>query len=516
MTESTERIVEGSRLDLPTEQQWVMAAIIESAQDCIFAKSLDGRILSWNGGAERMYGYSPGEIVGELVFRLAPPDRREEVASILERVRAGQRVGPFETIRIRKDGERFPVSLAVSPVRDAAGTIVGASTIARDITEQRRLGESLRLMNARLRAVIAAIDDGAIVCAADGRILLRNRVAAELLPDAQTEADVVAALDGEDAAVDGTGAEHAVEVRGRRRWLRLSRHAIALSDGAHAPHELEVGRLLLLRDVTEVRDMQASRDAFSGILSHELRTPITTILGAAKVLPRVHGAAARELLADIGAEADRLYRLVEDLLVLTRVERANLSLADEPVLVGRVIERVLAGERGNVREQRFDVTIDRDLPIVRGDDTYVEQLIRNLVGNALKYGPPTGVISIVAERGSSGVIVRVRDEGPGVRPGETERVFDLLYRSPATEAQASGSGVGLYVSRRLAEAMGGRIWVERRRGRGAEFVVELPLYEIGPEAEAEPRVPLTDPGNEQPAPARDATEDRVPPASARP
>ncbi len=599
----------GLEVTLPTDRQRFLAAIVESAEDAILAKSLDGRILSWNAGAERMYGYRPDEIVGDYVYRLAPRDRRAEIDSILARLRRGERIEPFETVRVRRDGERFPVSLTISPVRDADGAVVGASTIARDITEQRRLAESASLqksllvaqaeasldgilvvdpdgevifrnaryvgmwsgsvaggafgthaaelerargqvldpdayaqsvtgldadpvttsrdqvwlrdgrvfdrfsapvlgadgrhygrvwyfrdttaettMNARLRAVIAAIDDIAFVCAADGTILLRNRAAAQLLPGVETEDQILGAIEATPDSSSANAAAPEFQLLGgrNRRWVRLSRHPIPLHARAETRGGPEVGQILLLRDITEVRDMQASQEAFSGILSHELRTPITTILGAAKMLGRVRGAAARELLDDIGAEADRLYRLVEDLLVLTRVERGSLSMTDDPVLVGRIVERVIAAERGGLQRQRFEVEIERDLPIVRGDDTYLEQLLRNLVGNALKYGPPDGTVRVIAERGEASVRIRVIDDGPGIRPGEHERVFDLLYRSPATEAQAAGSGVGLFVSRRLAETMGGRIWAEARNGPGAELVVELPLYDdrVEPEDEA--------------------------------
>ena len=228
--------------------------------------------------------------------------------------------------------------------------------------------------------------------------------------------------------------------------------------------------------MTELREIQASREAFLGVLSHELRTPITTIYGGAKMLLRADAADRRELLTDIAAESDRLYRLVEDLLVLTRIERETLEIADQPMLIGPIVDRVVTAERAREPDARVATRVPDGLPMVRGEDTYVEQIIRNLVGNAIKYGPRGGTVEVVAEPIPGGVAVCVLDEGPGIADLESDRVFDLLYRSPATAAQAAGSGIGLYVSRRLADAMGGSITAQRRPTGGAAFRLELAAY----------------------------------------
>ncbi len=596
-----------SGVSLEREREQFLAAVVDSAGDAIFAKALDGTILSWNMGAQRMYGYTPEEIVGTTVHRLAPPDHRAEIDGILERVRQGLRVEAFETERVRKNGERFPVSLVISPVSDASGQVIGASTVARDISEQRRLLESVRFqqslltaeseasidgivvvdpdgrvlftnrrflelwglppdspvlaseakllaalgdqvvdaealalgvetLNARpaergrdeirlrdgrvldrysspvvsdtryygrvwyyrdvtsdsvrmaqLREVIMAVDDGAIVFDPGGRAMLRNPAAERALPEVERYDQLLALLGhpattsspDEAAATDG---ERQVLVDGEARSLVVSTRRITLAGddrGATADDRLpHLGWLVLIRDLTELRSVQNSREAFVGVLSHELRTPITTIYAASKMLQRDQPPATRkELLTDIEAESDRLYRLVEDLLVLTRIERENLELADQPVLVGPIVRRVIAAERGRNPNANLTLRVATSLPMARGEDTYVEQVIRNLVGNAIKYGPPGGVVEVIAEAGDQGVRVRVLDDGPGIAVQDGDRVFELLYRSPATAAQAAGSGIGLFVSRRLAVAMGGGISARRRPEGGSEFIFEMPAYE---------------------------------------
>jgi PAS domain S-box-containing protein len=586
-----------------------LAAIVDSAEDAILAKTLDGTILSWNAAAQRMYGYPPEEIIGSNVRRLAPPDRQPEIGEILRRLARGQPIQHYETERVRSNGERFPVSLAISPVRDASGEIIGASTIARDISDARRMTQALALQRsmleaqsqasldgiavfslderlifanarlaemwrlpgglsdglsaealfsamtrlvidgeaflaavaltrgqpdapirdtvrlndgrvldrysapmvaegrqsgrvwsfrdvtaemtrmAQLRAMVASIEDAAIVFGPDGRALLRNPAAAALLPGVEHQHDLRAlAATFVPAAHDApvTDVEVVVDTAQGPRRVLVSIRPVTDAEplGRDDPDQAStaaltplLGWLGIVRDVTELRETQASREAFLGVLSHELRTPITTIYGGAKMLLRTDLASDRQdLLTDIAAEADRLYRLVEDLLVLTRIERETLEIADQPMLIGPIVDRVVAAERAREPHARLTTRVAEGLPMVRGEDTYVEQIIRNLVGNAIKYGPRGGLVEVVADPSPGGVVVRVLDEGPGIANDESDRVFELLYRSPATAAQAAGSGIGLFVSRRLARAMGGSITAQQRPTCGSEFRLELAAY----------------------------------------
>jgi K+-sensing histidine kinase KdpD len=228
------------------------------------------------------------------------------------------------------------------------------------------------------------------------------------------------------------------------------------------------------------RETARLRDAFIGVVSHELRTPITTIYGGTRVLARrwrdLEPDARDEILRDVVEEADRLYRLAEDLLVLTRVERGTLDVGDEPVNLGRLVTRVVGSERARWPGVTFEVRLPPDLPSVQGEDTYVEQVLRNLLGNAAKYGEAGSTVTVVAEATPTDVELRVLDQGPGFDEGEADRLFDLFYRSPATATSVAGAGIGLFVCRQLVAAMGGRIRAERPPGGGTAFVVSLPRY----------------------------------------
>ena len=240
--------------------------------------------------------------------------------------------------------------------------------------------------------------------------------------------------------------------------------------------ELERDRLIQAE-----RDAAHLRDAFIGVVSHELRTPITTIFGGTRVLARrwrdMDPDARDGILKDVVEEADRLYRLVEDLLVLTKVERGSLEVGDEPVHLGRLLERVVASEQPRWPGILFRTEVPPDLPSVRGEDTYAEQVLRNLLGNAAKYGGAGSTVTVTAEADEDHVRMRVLDEGPGIDTSEADQLFDLFFRSPTVATSVAGAGIGLFVCRQLVQAMGGRIRAERRPTGGAAFTVSLPRYE---------------------------------------
>ena len=276
---------------------------------------------------------------------------------------------------------------------------------------------------------------------------------------------------------------------GSTRWAHSVGRMVRDPDG-HAARMLGTTRDITDRRLAEAerdrmleaeREAARLRDAFIGVVSHELRTPITTIYGGTRVLARrwrdMDPEGRDDILRDVVEEADRLYRLVEDLLVLTRVERGTLDIGDEPIHLGRLLERVVASERRRWPAVRFVMAMPPDLPSAAGEDTYVEQVLRNLLGNAAKYGGAGSTVTVTADADGVRVRLRVLDEGPGFDEDEAERLFDLFFRSPATASSTGGAGIGLFVCRQLVSAMHGSITAERRPEGGAAFIVALPRYQ---------------------------------------
>jgi signal transduction histidine kinase len=226
------------------------------------------------------------------------------------------------------------------------------------------------------------------------------------------------------------------------------------------------------------RDAHRLQEAFVSVISHELRTPITTILAGSRILRRRVGSAplAADLASDIESEADRLSRIVEDLLVLSRLERRNLEIAQEPVHLAHLVERVVTSESRRWPNRTFVGPGRVDVAVARGEETYVEQVLRNLLSNAAKYSPEGSTVEVAIEADGQRTTVRVLDEGPGIAREEIHKLFTLFYRSPSTAAAAAGAGIGLFVARRLVDEMGGEMWVRARDGVGSEFGFSLTTF----------------------------------------
>lgn len=337
-----------------------------------------------------------------------------------------------------------------------------------------------RARSAELNAIIGAIGEGIVVVNADGAVSLANRTAEELLGSADS-ASVDQLLDRlalpremDLAALAAHGPIQARLHGSQGRWLEVAAYPVdpSLDD---TRDQASGSTILVLRDVTNAREREQARDAFIGVLSHELRTPVTTIYAGAELLARgdtkLDEAARAGIFEDIHAEAERLHHLVEDVVALTRFGEGALEIGNEPVLLQRVLPALVRSEEGRWPTGRFEHELPYDLPPVGGEATYVEQVVRNLLANAMKYSGGDALVRILVEVAPSGAEVQVRvvDGGPGFPEAEADRLFDLYYRSPSVSRKVSGSGVGLFVCARLIDAMGGYMWALNHEGGGAEF-----------------------------------------------
>ncbi len=341
----------------------------------------------------------------------------------------------------------------------------------------------------RVRAVIEVLPEAVFVMDDVGQLRLTNPAADQLFAAApiQDRADLLSrfeALSGEGPA--GLPARHtdvAVTVRSRHRpnrWYALrtidldtppsdeteSSRATPDRDPEAGP-QAEGQTVFVLRDVTDSRDLQREREAFLSVLSHELRTPITTIYAGSSVLARRPNLAPRAsliLAQDISAEAARLYDLVEDLIVLARLERQVLDPLDEPVMLLRAVDATIRMARERSPGASIERTGASDPPAVHGDATYVEQACRNLILTSLRFAG-TGsdrplVVNLTVDRTSGEICVAVLDRGPKLGAAELERAFELP--DPESVGRLAGAGIGPFICRHLIEAMGGRTWARNR------------------------------------------------------
>ncbi|MEX2546778.1 MAG: ATP-binding protein [Chloroflexota bacterium] len=348
--------------------------------------------------------------------------------------------------------------------------------------ENARLFQTSDDRRAQLDAVLGALAEAVLVFDGEGKLRLSNSAAEDMfggivpLDEEQLRTRVGTNGDGARPSPERSASPSEHQLDGSNRWVELSRYRAASDQTdaqAHAPS------VVVLRDVTAARAAREARDAFLGVLSHELRTPITTIYGGSELLERGLAPERRaEIMSDIRIESGRLARLVEDLLVMTRIESGTVEISDEPILVQRLLPSIVHAFKRQWPEVKVRLNLSERLSAVRGDPTYFEQVVRNLLTNAVRYGGATETgIEVTADEHEGEISVLVIDRGQGLGDSDPEKLFELFYRSDAARAVPGGAGIGLFVCRHLIEAMGGRIWARSRDGGGAEFGFTLPVVE---------------------------------------
>jgi PAS domain S-box-containing protein len=411
-----------------------LAAIVDSSDDAIIGKTLDSVIRSWNGGARRIFGYEAAEIVGKPIYLLIPPELHHEEPQLIARLLEGERLDHYETVRVRKDGSRIDVSLSVSPIRNAAGEIVGAAKVARDVSEAKRLQRAERELLDQLQELTSELEQ-------------------------QIE--------------EGQSLQEELE-QANAELLR------SLADTEMARAQAEIAR----RQADEARrlaeEANAAKSQFLATMSHELRTPLNAIVGYVELLEiGVRGPltdAQREDLARIRRSEETLHRLIEDVLSFARLESGKVEYRYEDV----ILDQFLAALEGFIAPRlvqknlayRFEpsgvavtVPMDRDK---------VEQIMLNLLSNAVKF-TDRGCIEVRCAVDPGTFTIAVTDTGRGIRAPLLDSIFEPFVQGDGSLTRpAEGTGLGLSISRQLARAMGGDISVASTLGAGSTFSLVLP------------------------------------------
>jgi two-component system, LuxR family, sensor kinase FixL len=467
----------------------ILAAIVESSDDAILAKDLSGTILMWNRGAERIYGYTAQEIIGRSVGVLVPPDQPDELAEINQRVGRGDRVDHFETVRLAKDGRRIDVSLSVSPIRDESGAIIGASTIARDVTVQKRDFQRLRESEARLRAVVDAAVDAIIVIDEGGLIEAFNPGAERMFG---YRADEVVGRNVNMLMPAPYHAEHDGYMRrylttGEARIIGIGREVSAQrKDGSRFPVHLSVGEMSLqgqrkftgiLHDLTtrvyaeaQLREQAAlvRLGEMAAVIAHEVKNPLAAVRGAIQVIGKRLAAGSREagVISDIIARIDTLNLLVKDLLLFARPPQPRpLPIDVSMILAGTT---ALLGE--DAAHAGVRVILTGAAPPILADAELLKIVFTNLLINSAQAMKGQGDITVHVTADDGVCCVVVTDAGPGI----SHEVRDKLF-TPFVTTKSRGTGLGLSTVKRLVEAHYGQIVVESLAAGGTAVTIRLPL-----------------------------------------
>jgi PAS domain S-box-containing protein len=345
------------------ERSAKLAAIVESSEDAIISKTLEGAITSWNHSAERLFGYTEAEMIGQSILKLVPDDRQEEEPRIIGRLKAGERVQQFETLRKTRAGHLLDVSLTISPVKDVLGNIIGVSKIVRDISEKKR-------------------------------------------------------------------------------------------------------------DETRKND-------FIGMVSHELKTPLTSLTALIQAANMKLKKSEDPFLAGAMDKASQQTRkmstMINGFLNISRLESSQIQIDPEKFDLEKLLEEMIGDMELTINSHRIIFSPCNPV-IVNADPDKIGSVITNLLSNAIKYSPKDTLINIRCELTDEGAQVSVRDEGMGIRPADKEKLFERFYRVESDNTRhIAGFGIGLYLSAEIIQRHGGRIWVESEPGAGSTFLFNLPV-----------------------------------------
>jgi PAS domain S-box-containing protein len=491
----------------------LLSSIVESSEDAIISKSLDGVIQSWNTAAERLFGYTARQAVGRHISLLIPADKAAEEDRIIACLKNGQRVEHFETVRLRSDGQPVVVSLTISPIRDVAGQVIGASKIVRDITDWKQ-AEAERQ---KFVTLVENSTDFIGMCDLQGIPFFVNRAGLQIVGldsiDQARQTPVRDFFFPEDqpriteeffpAVLQNGHGEIEVRFRhfktGEARWMAYK--VIALTDAG--------GKRLALatvsQDVTERRRLEDDlrklaadlskadrrKDEFLATLAHELRNPLAPIRNALQLIRLSADPAAQDQAQSMmQRQLEQMVRLVDDLLDVSRITCGALELRREQVQLSAVVDSAVETSRPAIdfMGHKLTMTLPPHSIILDADPTRLAQVFSNLLTNSAKYTNRGGRIWLTAERQGGGVVVSVKDTGVGLAADQLPHIFEMFSQvDRSRERSQGGLGIGLSLVKRLVEMHGGRVDA-RSEGldNGSEFTVWLPTIV---EASGRPKVP---------------------------
>lgn len=526
------------------EKQAMLAAIVDSSDDIIVSKTLQGIITSWNPAARRMFGYTEAEAIGKHISLIIPPDRLHEEDHIIGNVSRGIRVDHFETIRMTKDGRMIPLSITVSPIKNSRGEVIGASKIARDISEQKNAKErmnqytrNLEILNdisktvsenMETEAILQRVTDAStnLIGAAFGSFFYN-------LIDKSGESYTLYTLSGapksafekfgmprntavfhptftgqgvvrsDDITKDpryGQNPPHYGKPKGHLPVVSYLAVPVFKKDGtvigglfyghsepgkftaehetlvegiaSHASVALENARLY-----EEVQSLNAKKDEFIGLASHELKTPVTSMKGYLQIMERNPDDWKRNkiFIQKTHQQVNKLSALISDLLDVSKIETGKLpfdfSEFDFIELAKEVIELMQLSNPTHQIETHYSV----DHKLITADRQRIEQVMINIVGNAIKYSPRANHIIVRIENNEHKIRFAVHDFGIGIEQAHLDRIFSRFYRVEDLAAYMSGLGIGLYISKEIINRHHGELTVTSQYGEGSTFTFELPL-----------------------------------------
>lgn len=520
----------------------MLAAIIESSEDAIISKTLEGIVTSWNQSAEQMFGYTEKDIVGKSITLLIPVDRLDEETVILAKIRNGEKVGHYETIRLAKNGSEIPVSLTISPIKDIKGIVIGASKIARDISKQKiaeerlhRYAEHLTLLNSVDKLVSESLDMRDIlqsVTDATTRLTGADCGAFFYKGDESDNSDMQYTLSGDpkeafgkfgmlsntdtfNSIFNGERVIRCDDLSQDARYGKKAFHTIGIETGlpiasylavpvisksnevigglfyAHpdkakftAEHEnlvmgVAIQAAIALENArlySEIQKLNSKKDEFIGLASHELKTPLASLNGYLQIIDReLKDADPNKIFIQKALQQiNKLSRLIADLLDVSKIETGKLPFSFSSFDICELMEEVIDLMKYTSRSHRIELNCDLKQLMVLADRQRIEQVVINLISNAIKYSSNANLVKVMVYEKEESAIVAVQDFGIGINKKQQGHIFSRFYRVDDLDTHISGLGIGLYISKEIIMRHHGKITVSSEPGAGSTFVFEIP------------------------------------------
>ncbi|HVU01131.1 MAG TPA: ATP-binding protein [Polyangiaceae bacterium] len=491
----------------PPADDW-FRQVLDTAPDAMIVVGPDQLIRYANAQAERLFGYPRGDLLGSSVDRLIPERLRAGHVGHVGRFFANPTLRPMgsgiELHGRHASGADIAIEVSLSPVKTAEGPLVSAAI--RDISERRRADAAVKLSADRLASAVETIQDALALFDADCRLVLANSMYRRLLDGTEpivgktysellelwmrslafaSEADRAKFREDRLRPVSDTGSSFEVKTISGRTLRANSRRTAEggtvqifwdLTEDVRLTEEVSAARAV-------AEAASAAKSEFLSSMSHELRTPLNAILGFAQLLRRDRKEPLSERHKDRVDEilkgGEHLLRLIDDILDLSRIEAGAISLSIEPVSVEDVVREAvhslesMASRAGLV----LQTDVATGVPLVAADRTRLSQILMNYGSNAIKYNRPGGSVTFRVSP-TQGALVRlsVSDTGVGIAADKQDKLFQPFQRAGQEASAIEGTGIGLVITKRLAEAMQGRVGFTSTAGSGSEFWVDVPVH----------------------------------------
>jgi PAS domain S-box-containing protein len=480
----------------------LLSSIVESSSDAVISKTPEGIITSWNVGAERLFGYSAEEAVGKSITILIPPDRLDEERSILSNIHEGKRIEAFETVRLAKDGRPLAVSVTISPIRDSAGNITGASKIVRDIADRKEATQRLQAAHKYLNDVLNHIPDPIFMKDRQHRWIGGNKAFWEFMGDEpekfvgksdydffpKEEADHFWEMD--DKVFNSNEVNISEELFTDSKG---ERHTISTKKIAFLDEKNEQFLVGVIRDITDVKraeervmrytkELERSNkelDDFAYIASHDMKEPLRGLLNFSQFLKEDYNdkldEKGREYIEKLILLSRHMNQLIEDLLYFSRLGRAELAMQEvDPNIIIKDLQKIM---ETTLKEKNAQIVIPHPMPHIVCDKPGITEVFRNLITNATKYNDkPEKTIEIgmlesaESPTGMERSVFYVKDNGIGIDPKFHQAIFQIFKRlESSARYDKSGTGVGLTFVKKIIDRNKGNIWLQSQSGKGTTF-----------------------------------------------